>query len=264
MAGIYGFTGGNRWLSNMALISPFVYDSIEFRTVENYYQAMKFLDRNHRVELSKMSARESKARARTLSKNGHERENWANIKEPVMRYGLNIKFSQEEFSKRLLLTGDCYIEETNWHGDTFWGVFDGCGENKLGLDIMAIRDCISRGVDLIQQNQEISRPKIQKTIVVNMKLEPYDCYIGRGSPFGNLYPVHNGAYDLETSLAHYHYDFHQKIKNEKEFKDLVNGLKGKKLGCVCKRKKSTAPDFAFDKNRCHGDIIVDYLESEES
>ncbi len=49
------------------------------------------------------------------------------------------KFQDPELRAALLATGNRYLEETNWWGDTFWGVCNGAGENRLGMILMAIR-----------------------------------------------------------------------------------------------------------------------------
>ncbi len=90
--------------------------------------------------------------------------------------------------------------------------------------------------------------KVHKTMVVNIKTYPKKDYvfIGRGSPFGNPYVIGKDG-DRDEVIKKYERDFYKKIKNER-FKRLVLSLKGKKLGCFCKPEK------------CHGDIIVQYLE----
>ncbi len=86
----------------------------------------------------------------------------------------------------------------------------------------------------------------RKTTVVNKYKEPYDVYIGRGSPFGNPYSVKQ--YGREICINMYKIRFLRYIKDE-DFRKLVFELKGKTLGCYCKPKK------------CHGDIIVEWLEA---
>lgn len=67
--------------------------------------------------------------------------NWDLIKVKVMRECLEQKFSQEPFRSMLLETGETYIQEGNFWGDTFWGVDieTGEGRNILGQLIMEIR-----------------------------------------------------------------------------------------------------------------------------
>lgn len=257
---IKGFFGDNRWLSNMVIIEKFVYDNIEFNSTENFYQAMKFLDKKERLKISKMTSRESKNYAKKLKKMGFQRKDWANIKVDIMTFVNNIKYSQEPFGKLLLGTGDVYIEETNTWKDTFWGVFDGGGENNLGKILMDIRDKLNLNIDLEQENIEfIKRKKSNITLVVNRRLEKEDVYIGRGSPYGNPYPTHNGEFTTEDSLNCYQYDFEKRISKDPEYKALIHKLEGKKLGCYCKKLRTTDPSYAEDKTRCHGDTISNYL-----
>ena len=94
--------------------------------------------------------------------------------------------------------------------------------------------------------------KRNKTIVVNIKNYPKKdyVYIGRGSPLGNPYIIGKDG-DRAEVIKKYERDFYKKIKNER-FKRYVLSLKGKKLACYCKPEK------------CHGDIIVQYLEGENN
>jgi predicted NAD-dependent protein-ADP-ribosyltransferase YbiA (DUF1768 family) len=50
------------------------------------------------------------------------------------------KFQQPQLCAALLATGDEYLEETNWWKDTFWGVCNGEGLNKLGNILMMVRE----------------------------------------------------------------------------------------------------------------------------
>jgi len=57
-----------------------------------------------------------------------------------MRAVIWAKFSQNpELAKKLVATGDRYLEETNWWGDKIWGVYRGEGQNLLGKIIMDAR-----------------------------------------------------------------------------------------------------------------------------
>ena len=110
-----------------------------------------------------------------------------------------------------------------------------------------------------QEKPEYNGP----TTVVNLRNEAYDVYIGREGPgfdgyFGN--PIVRGKeccvcgethYDNQSIVACYRKGFYNKIKRDKQFAERISQLKGKRLGCFCK------PDH------CHGDVIVEYLESPE-
>jgi ribA/ribD-fused uncharacterized protein len=65
---------------------------------------------------------------------------WEARRVPTMREVIWAKFSQNpELATKLLATGDRYLEETNWWGDKFWGVYRGQGQNLLGKIIMDAR-----------------------------------------------------------------------------------------------------------------------------
>ena len=69
-------------------------------------------------------------------------EYWDSIKDIIMYKILDLKFSKDNWSLRQKLKSlkGAYLEETNtWH-DTYWGVCDGVGENKLGQLLMKLRD----------------------------------------------------------------------------------------------------------------------------
>jgi len=78
------------------------------------------------------------------------------------------------------------------------------------------------------------------------KGEKHDVYIGRGSIWGNPYAIGFDG-DRDDVIRKYKYDFENGyLKFNKE--DTLK-LKGKILGCHCKPAA------------CHGDVIVEYLNS---
>ncbi|GAB6141924.1 hypothetical protein JCM14076_26530 [Methylosoma difficile] len=85
------------------------------------------------------------------------------------------------------------------------------------------------------------------TKVVNVdKKEKYDVYIGRGSDWGNPYVIGKDG-DRDEVIRKYKYDFERGFLKGDKQKLLL--LKGKVLGCHCKPAA------------CHGDILVEYLNS---
>jgi hypothetical protein len=79
--------------------------------------------------------------------------------------------------------------------------------------------------------------------------EPFDIYIGRGTVWGNPYPI-GPAGDREEVLRKYRYDFDRRLL--RFFEDEENNVKkifGKVLGCHCKPAA------------CHGDILAAYVNS---
>lgn len=85
------------------------------------------------------------------------------------------------------------------------------------------------------------------TKVVNIKTYKGDyVYIGRGSSFGNPFPIGKSG-SREEVIDKYREWFHKKL-GDPEFKKKVLALKGMTLGCFCKPKA------------CHGDVIKEWLD----
>ena len=86
------------------------------------------------------------------------------------------------------------------------------------------------------------------TTVVNVhKRERSDVYIGRPGPFGNPYVIGTDG-DRAEVIRLFRIYFYERLKRDPEWKKLVEGLRGKKLGCFC------AP------LSCHGHVIAEYLD----
>ncbi len=77
------------------------------------------------------------------------------------------------------------------------------------------------------------------TKVVNLKKEPYDIYIGRGSKWGNPFKIGQDGNREEVILKYLNY-----ILNKPELIKDLDELEGKRLGCFCKPLP------------CHGDILI--------
>jgi len=91
-----------------------------------------------------------------------------------------------------------------------------------------------------------------KTVVVNIRRQRYDVYIGRAGHghdgyFGNPFsPARDGG--RERAIELYREYFYNRLRVDPEFARRTRELKGKRLGCFCSPKA------------CHGDVIVEYLE----
>lgn len=137
-----------RWLSNFEPFeSPLMLNDIVYKTNEHFYQAMKAQSIEDARMISELS---SAGEAKKAGSKIKLREDWLNVKDNVMEYGLNFKFSFNKTKQRLIDTYPLYIQEGNWWNDTYWGV---ClktdqGQNKLGNMIMTIRKriMIERGL----------------------------------------------------------------------------------------------------------------------
>lgn len=126
------------FLSNMSP-SPITIDGITYPSVENAFHAMKTVDPAERLKLSKMSSFDARQSGRRVALEGGV-EGWNARRVPTMLQLLRIKFTDPELRKKLLATGDAYLEEGLPAKDTFWGVVDGRGENMLGKLLMQVRD----------------------------------------------------------------------------------------------------------------------------
>lgn len=133
------FQGPYRWLSNFYRCSVLL-DGIVYPTVEHAYQAAKTNDNTWRLRIL---AIERPGDVKRLALALPIRPDWEKVKVQVMQDLLVQKFQQAPFKAWLLKT-EGEIQEGNWWGDTFWGVCNGYGQNKLGKLIMMIRDTYSK------------------------------------------------------------------------------------------------------------------------
>lgn len=146
---ISSFSGRYSFLSNFheckVVIDDLIFDSSEaaFQSFKNDAMQLKFVG---------LSAKESKKLGKTVKK----RCDWDAIKDVVMYGVVKEKFMQhEDLKEKLLATGDEELIEGNTWWDTYWGVCQGHGDNKLGKTLMRVRDELSRGIyDLFIEDEE--------------------------------------------------------------------------------------------------------------
>lgn len=132
---ILGLFGKYRPLSNFHAQTVEV-DGYTYKCSEAAYMAEKTLSPFQKDKLQYMNGLEAKRYGQEVMLI----PNWDSVKYFAMLKVLRAKFSQCEYLKELLLsTGDKYIEETNWWKDTYWGVCDRIGYNKLGQILMLVR-----------------------------------------------------------------------------------------------------------------------------
>lgn len=124
------------WFSNFELVDITI-NGIRYKSVENYYQAQKTLDRNMQATIAIVSPSEAKKIGKSLK----IREDWEDVKQQIMEYGLINKFLVQDSAYQLLDTKDeVLIEWNNWN-DKIWGVSikDNKGANLLGKMLMQLR-----------------------------------------------------------------------------------------------------------------------------
>lgn len=91
---------------------------------------------------------------------------------------------------------------------------------------------------------------IQVTEVVNKdRGDEFDVYIGRGSLWGNPFPVgkQEGQHERDESIALFRQHFEKNILSDPAKRRGLLGLRGLRIACHCKPLA------------CHGDVIAAYL-----
>lgn len=105
-----------------------------------------------------------------------------------------------------------------------------------------------------------------ETQVGHVKQDPIDVYVGRGpggrdmteTPIGergwlgNPYTLEE--HDREESIRLFRDDFEHRLETDDAFRDAVQDLAGKTLGCWCQRLDDDGP-------ACHGEVIAEVVES---
>lgn len=136
---ICGFFGTYFFLSNgkKCEIQDTQEENIVYPYSENAYQAAKFETTHIRQKFQYLDYKQAIELAWELRQ--YIRKDWNNSKLAEMKRVLTQKFQHHSLQKKLLETGNKYLEETNHWKDTFWGVCEGIGENNLGKILMDIR-----------------------------------------------------------------------------------------------------------------------------
>lgn len=132
------FKGKFHFLSNFHSSRIEIYGFV-WPTAEHAYQAVKSLNKDHWSKV--LESNDPRHAKRTGRKAPLMRPDWDEIKKDVMRDVVYAKFNQNyNLRDKLLSTGETYLEEGNWWGDTYWGVCNGVGENHLGRILMYVRE----------------------------------------------------------------------------------------------------------------------------
>ena len=130
------FDGEYAFLSNF-YDSPIEKDGIVYPTNEHFFQAMKTLDNEER---KRIAAAETPGKAKRMGRSVKLRPDWEQSKSQIMKEGLTLKFlCHKDLAEKLVATGDVWLIEGNWWGDTYWGVCNCVGHNMLGNLLMEIR-----------------------------------------------------------------------------------------------------------------------------
>ena len=114
-------------------------EGVYWRTVEHYFQAMKFHDEAYRERI-RSASKPKDAKALGMTRAIPLRPDWEEVKDGLMYAAVSRKFRTHEAPRKLLLsTGKARIVE-NAPMDYYWGgVQDGTGLNKLGEILIRVR-----------------------------------------------------------------------------------------------------------------------------
>lgn len=135
------FRGEYAFLSNFAPCTV-TYNRRMYRTVEHAFQAAKSLDEQEQQIF--LSVKEP-TKAKRLGRQVHLRPDWEEVKESIMKNLLKQKFTTNIiYRAKLLATGNATLIEGNTWNDTYWGVCNGVGKNRLGILLMEIREEIKK------------------------------------------------------------------------------------------------------------------------
>lgn len=133
------FEGDYYFLSN-SYNSPFEMHNIIFPTVDHYYNAMKTSNYEDFLTISQLSTTQE---VYELIQILDIRDDWYDVRDRIMEYGLHKKFENYPLRGQLLDTGNCEIINGN-NSDRYWGIIleTKKGENKLGKLLMKLRGII--------------------------------------------------------------------------------------------------------------------------
>ena len=128
------FEGDMYFLSNFYAVT-FEYKGVTYLNSEAAFHAQKEPGREQ--EFSMLFPDKAKKLGRSVKL----REDWESVKDDIMYDIVYEKFKQKpELLKLLIDTVDAELIEGNWWNDTYWGVCNGKGENKLGKILMRVRE----------------------------------------------------------------------------------------------------------------------------
>lgn len=129
------FQGQYRFLSNFWRV-PVELDGEIYPSVEHAYQAAKTVVASEREAIRcTVKSGDAKRAGRKVTL----RPDWEQVKDDVMLNLLRQKFAAGILRANLLATDGDLVEGNYW-GDTYWGVCNGRGQNKLGRMLMQVRE----------------------------------------------------------------------------------------------------------------------------
>ena len=132
---INSFRGRYAFLSNY-YSRDLIWEGLLYRNAEAAFQSAKCTDAIARLNFTNLPPNRAKAMGRQV----YLRDDWEKIKDETLLSIIRAKFEDPKLAKKLLDTGDQELIEGNTWNDTYWGVCNGKGQNKLGQILMQVRD----------------------------------------------------------------------------------------------------------------------------
>jgi len=130
------FEKENFFLSNF-YPCDIVYKGQKFTSTEAAFQCQKCANEEDKLAFSRFEPSESKMYGGKVKL----RKDWEDVKVQEMENILRAKFTQiPALGEKLVKTGNAMLIEGNTWRDTFWGIYEGKGENNLGKLLMKIRE----------------------------------------------------------------------------------------------------------------------------
>lgn len=182
---IDSFRGEYHFLSNFYVTPVCVY-GIEYPNAEAAFQAQKCVLPEEAEAFKTMSPQMAKRYGRMVQL----KPNWEQIKDSVMLTVVRAKFKNPELKDLLLNTGAAELIEGNSWGDTYWGVCNGKGKNRLGEILMTVRTEVHNEVLTLLYKQTVDSLSImtanepigtgQETELIAALLKTKDVLEGEG------------------------------------------------------------------------------------
>jgi len=253
--------------------NPLIFEDLSYPTIWHFLYAMK--TRSNRQHIIDLSLEKLSTYTFSYNPDFSLREDWLKVAIPVMDYALRYYFSFDVNKTKLLMLQQI-PKIYDLKCDVFWfKTVAGDGENWYFELIRVIQEDLIRGIDINKVTFKNDTKLLEKykvhfmtksffskeAIAVNKEKEKCDVYVGRGSDFGNPFPVFNGEFTLEDSLRLYSVHLSENVYYNKEFRKKLLNLKGKKIGCFCPRYSTDDIRYFHNPANCHACIIANYANT---
>ena len=125
---------GKYWFLSNFYPCKVSFGNLEFGCVEAAFQSAKCKNAQDRQMFVGLNG----AEAKKLGRKVELRTDWDKVKDDVMFALVSEKFENAELKAKLKAVKGEIVENNNWN-DTYWGVCNGRGLNKLGKILMEVR-----------------------------------------------------------------------------------------------------------------------------